>query len=454
MYKVVDMFKVKIAGLMILSFLGVTEVSAGTASATLQMQIINAVTGVSTSLTSHDTAVQQSFSDISQKVSETNQKLTEGNTSLDQIYQVLSGSDVTVNLHKDISQVVSAINNNSKVVTKSLEMSSKTDQFYKEAKLDAVKTTMESEDVVQGDCQSALATDAAKNLTVLKNPSLKAANSVAKNITETRRKTMRNQSVDKKISIKTHGSKFCSATDAAVGLCDEADICQDGDPSCKAGADQSAELFLADGYDNIAHQEGALRYIMNLTDPYPTMKPTKEELLDENKDMNTYRYDTMVKESQNSAGADLLRSLWLDRSNTYNGEGYMHNYLTNINDGDTQTQAVATEVLNRPFKPAGYVSIFDMAAAENENYQAVADESAASVQPVKGSLSALEFLEIQVNSTYGNTSAELASYKNAEEASKTMGRTLALNNKLMLELIKRVDKLIFAEAVTLSRGNK
>ena len=378
--------------------------------------------------------------------------IDQANIKLEKIYQAFSGGDNSVNIHKDFSGVASAVNNKSKVVTKSLEMSSKTKQFYNEAKVDAVKSQLESETTVQGDCQSALATDAVKNISVKTNVSLKANTASMNKLTETRRKTMRNQSLDKSMAIASYAERFCSAKDAAVGLCNEEDICQEGDPSCKANANQSAELFLADGYDNMAHQEGAMMYMMNIVDPYPEMKPTKEELLDENKDLDTYRYDTMVEESRRSASLDLLKFLWQERSNIYVSDPNqdINKYLSNISDSDSQTKVAADYYINRPFKPSGYKTVSESMAEENTAYTEASQSLDTGEHPLTGNISSLELLEMQVNTFYGNTAFDVSLIAGEEERAKSLERVAALNNVLKLKLLKRIDMLVFAQGAELA----
>jgi len=377
------------------------------------------------------------------------------NTQLKLIQKSLVGLSMTANLHADINEVNGSVNQNTKAIATALKMMGKNQKFYAERKIYAKTEMLGSSQSSESNCQSTIVANA-----VQKSGSSKGGSPTAKaNLTaltmyeESRRKTMRDQIADMNISVAQHEANFCSESDAISGLCKKSSVCPDGSQSCKASADQDAALFMADGYESQVHQDGAVQFISHLVDPYPTEKPKASTVRAmDNASSERYKYDNIVHESKASVARSLLNELWQERINISTDQA-TQDVLTSISDYDSQSLETAKKYLKVEYMPSSYKPYFKTLGAINPVYNAVSKAIAPVPHMKKGKASRLQMLEFQVDMMYGNRAWEAQLRSGDGMGRVAMGRALSLQNKLTLMVIKKIDRLILAEATTLANAN-
>jgi len=377
--------------------------------------------------------------------------------SLNKLLLAIIGVSPIAVIHDDIQKLTVTINQATAIAAKQAALMYDAAAIKEEQKLTSITENMDIPSNKEADCQAALMGDAVAASSSQANKTIKKVSDAASSMLQTRAKTMRNQSEDKTVSVEEHASKFCSQTDADAGLCKAADVCTDGDLSCKAGADQSASLFMRDHYDNIAHEEGAMLFIKNITDPYPSGTKPKASLENEDLNFDKYRYDQMVKASRGSVSTALMVGLWSDRMNIYEGDAQqpITKLIDNISSYDPQTSAKAEAMKNKEYAPASYKTFAELMAESNPAYNGSAAKSVAAKPSVKGVVSRIDLYDLQLGSMYGNTDWETKLSLGDGEYRRNMGRVIALQNRFLLDLVKKMDTLILSEAVILAgKGGK
>jgi len=380
----------------------------------------------------------------------TNTLLGTTNEQLQLIYKGLTGSNPLVNIHNDINEVNGSVNNGTKVVSTAIDMLGKKTDFYAKRAIYAKSEMLNTPQVKESNCQAAISSNAMQQSGQGKggSPTIAANKAALSTFEESRRKTMRNQIADITESIDQHATNFCSESDAIAGLCKAADVCKDGDQSCKASADQDAGLFIVDGYESQAHQDGAVQFIKHLTDPYPTEKP-KASTVKNMADSSSYKYDNIVHESKSSVARSLFNELWADRSNIITDQA-TKDMLESVSAYDAQTRDRAKKYLNINYIPANYKPYFMNLSALNPVYKLVATAVKPIPNVAKGAISRMQMLDLQVNSMYGNRAWVAMLHSGDGEGRVALGRSMSLQNKLTLILIRRMDRLIMAQATILA----
>ena len=322
--------------------------------------------------------------------------------------------------------------------------------YYAKRKIYAKSEMLGTPQVQESNCQAVIMANAVDKSGQGKggSPTLHANQTALATFEESRRKTMRDQIADISEAVKQHENNFCSESDAIAGLCEKKNVCKDGDQSCKASADQDASLFMADGYESQAHQDGAVQFIKHLVDPYPTEKPKASSVKDM-ADPERYKYDNIVHESKSSVARSLFNELWANRVNIITDQA-TQDVLKSVSDYDAQTLEKAKKYLNVDYIPAGYKPYFETLGAINPVYNSVARAIAPVPHLQKGAVSKLQMLELQVDMMYGNRAWEAQLRTGGGVGRVAMGRAIALQNKLSLIMIKKMDRLILAAATTLA----